>query len=198
MPAGTLLVVSGPSGSGKSTLCKRLLADPRVEFSVSATTRAPRAGEVDGRDYHFMDKARFRAEIERGAFIEWAEVHGNLYGTPRQPMERALAAGRVFLVEIDVQGGAQLKALGLPGSYVFVEAPDLDCLRTRLVRRGSDAPEVVERRMARAQEEMRARDRYDHVLVNDDLDRALAELRRIAGLAAGQPPREPERTGGAR
>ena len=158
-PAGTMLVVSGPSGSGKSTICKRLLADPRVEFSVSATTRAPRVGEVDGRDYHFMDKARFRAEIERGAFIEWAEVHGNLYGTPRAPMERALAAGRVFLVEIDVQGGAQLKALGLPGVYVFIAPPDLASLRTRLERRGTDTSEVIERRMAKAQEEMRARER---------------------------------------
>jgi guanylate kinase len=194
--AGTLLVVSGPSGSGKSTLCKRLLADPRVEFSVSATTRAPRAGEVDGRDYHFMDKARFRAEIERGAFIEWAEVHGNLYGTPREPMERALAAGRVFLVEIDVQGGAQLKALGLPGVYVFVAAPDLASLRKRLESRGTDAPDVVERRMARAQEEMRALGRYDHVIVNEDLERALVELRRVAGLGAGTPPAHA--SGGAR
>lgn len=180
---GTLLVVSGPSGSGKSTLCRRLLSDPRVEFSVSATTRAPRAGEVDGRDYHFMDKARFRAEIERGAFIEWAEVHGNLYGTPREPMERALDAGRTFLVEIDVQGGAQLKTLGLQGVYVFVAAPDLGALRTRLESRGTDAPDVVERRMARAQEEMRALDRYDHVIVNEDLESAFAELQRVAGLA---------------
>jgi len=179
---GTMLVVSGPSGSGKSTICKRLLSDPRVEFSVSATTRAPRAGEVDGRDYHFMDKARFRAEIERGAFIEWAEVHGNLYGTPRAPMERALAAGRVFLLEIDVQGGTQLKALGLPGVYVFVAPPDLASLRGRLERRGTDSTEVIERRMAKAQEEMRARERYDHVVVNVDLERTVAEVRRLAGL----------------
>ena len=177
-----MLVVSGPSGSGKSTICKRILADPRVEFSVSATTRAPRAGEVDGRDYHFMDKARFRAEIERGAFIEWAEVHGNLYGTPRGPMERALAAGKVFLLEIDVQGGAQLKALGLPGVYVFIAPPDMDSLRERLLHRGTDAPEVIERRLAKAQEEMRARERYDHVVVNEDLERTVAEVRRLAGL----------------
>jgi guanylate kinase len=183
---GTMLVVSGPSGCGKSTICRRLLADPRVEFSVSATTRAPRAGEVDGRDYHFLDKARFRAEIERGAFIEWAEVHGNLYGTPRAPMEQALAAGRVFLVEIDVQGGAQLKALGLPGVYVFIAPPDMHSLRARLERRGTDAPEVIERRMAKAQEEMRARERYDHVIVNEDLERAVAEVRRLAGLT-GEP-----------
>jgi guanylate kinase len=181
---GTMLVVSGPSGSGKSTICKRLLADPRVEFSVSATTRAPRAGEVDGRDYHFYDKARFRAAIERGAFIEWAEVHGNLYGTPREPMERALAAGKVFLLEVDVQGGAQLKTLGLPGVYVFIAPPDLGSLRARLEQRGTDAPEVIERRMAKAQEEMRARERYDHVVVNRDLEASVGEVRRLAGLRA--------------
>ncbi len=181
---GTMLVVSGPSGSGKSTICKRLLDDPRVEFSVSATTRAPRAGEVDGRDYHFLDKAHFRAEIERGAFIEWAEVHDNLYGTPRQPMERALAAGRVFLLEIDVQGGAQLKTLGLPGVYIFIAPPDLGSLRARLEQRGTDSPEVIERRLAKAQEEMRARERYDHVVVNEDLERTVVEVRRLAGLGA--------------
>ncbi len=184
LPRGTMLVVSGPSGSGKSTICKRLLNDPRVEFSVSATTRAPRPGEVDGRDYHFLDKAHFRTEIERGAFIEWAEVHGNLYGTPRAPMEEALAAGKVFLLEIDVQGGAQLKALGLPGVYVFIAPPDLPSLRARLVRRGTDTPEVVERRLAKAQEEMRARERYDHVVVNSDLERAVEDVRRVAGLGA--------------
>lgn len=181
---GTMLVVSGPSGSGKSTICKRLLGDPRVEFSVSATTRAPRAGEVEGREYHFLDKAGFRAEIERGAFIEWAEVHGNLYGTPRVPMERALEAGKVFLLEIDVQGGAQLKALGLPGVYVFIAPPDLPSLRARLEHRGTDTPEVVERRLAKAQEEMRARERYDHVVVNADLEQAVEEVRRVAGLDA--------------
>ena len=188
---GTMLVVSGPSGSGKSTICKRLMEDPRVEFSVSATTRAPRAGEVDGREYHFMDKARFKREIERGAFIEWAEVHGNLYGTPREPMEHALAAGRVFLLEIDVQGGAQLKALGLPGVYVFVAPPDMESLHERLVARGTDTAEVIERRMAKASEEMRARERYDHVIVNHDLERAVSEVRRVAGLDA--PAREARR-----
>lgn len=179
-----MLVVSGPSGSGKSTICKRLLTDGRVEFSISATTREPRAGEVDGRDYRFLDKAHFRAEIERGAFIEWAEVHGNLYGTPRGPMDRALEAGRVFLVEIDVQGGAQLKALGLPGLYVFISPPDMKSLRERLELRGTDASEVIERRMAKAQEEMRARERYDHVVVNKDLEEAVREVRLLAGLKA--------------
>ncbi len=182
---GRVLVVSGPSGCGKSTICRRLLEDPRVEFSVSVTTRAKRPGEVDGRDYVFVDKARFREHIEQGDFIEWAEVHGNLYGTLRAPMERATAAGKVFLLEVDVQGGAQLKALGIPGLYLFVAPPDMETLRARLVGRGTDAPESIERRLRKAQEELLAKDKYDRVVVNTDLERALAEVRRLAGLEPG-------------
>src|SRR5262245_45785522 len=110
-----MVVVSGPSGAGKSTICKELLRDPRIVFSVSATTRKQRAGEVDGKDYHFLDKDDFRARVARGEFIEWAEVFGNLYGTLRKPMQAALAAGRTYLLEIDVQGALQLKAIGEPG-----------------------------------------------------------------------------------
>lgn len=182
---GRMLVISGPSGCGKSTICRRLLEDRQVVFSISATTRAMREGEVDGRDYVFVDKARFRAHIEAGDFIEWAEVHGNLYGTLRQPMEEALAAGKVYLVEIDVQGGAQLNELEIPGLYIFVSPPDFETLRSRLVGRGTDAPDVIERRLQKAQEEMRAQERYDHVVVNEDLDEAIDEIRRIAGLQPG-------------
>ena len=180
--AGRTLVVSGPSGCGKSTICQRLLEDPMVEFSVSATTRPMRPGEVDGRDYVFVDKERFRGHIEQGDFIEWAEVHGNLYGTLRAPMEQAMAEGRVFLLEVDVQGGAQLKALGIPGIYVFIAPPSMEELRERLVGRGTDAPEVIERRLQKAHEELLAQDKYDHVVVNDELERALEEVRRLAGL----------------
>jgi guanylate kinase len=183
---GCMLVISGPSGCGKSSICRRLLEDERVEFSVSATTRRPRAGEVDGRDYHFMDKEHFRGQIEKGNFIEWAEVHDNLYGTLREPMDRALAEGRVYLVEIDVQGGAQLTALELPGVYVFIAPPDMEALRERLVGRGTDAPDVIERRLAKAHDEMRAQDKYDHVLVNSDLEFTAQEVRKLAGLG----PRE--------
>ena len=179
---GLMLVVSGPSGCGKSTICRRLLEDARVSFSVSATTRPKRAGEVDGRDYVFVDKERFRALIEEGAFIEWAEVHGNLYGTLRIELDRALAAHDVVLVEIDVQGGAQLKALDLPGTYVFIAPPDMETLERRLVGRGTDAPDVIERRLRKAREEMLAQDKYDRVIVNDDLERAVAAVRAIAGL----------------
>ena len=179
---GRMLLLSGPSGCGKSTICKRLLTDPRVVFSVSATTRAARPGEVDGREYTFLSKDAFRHKIERGEFIEWAEVYGNLYGTLRAPMEQALAEGKVFLVEIDVQGALQLKALDVPGIYVFVAPPDLETLRRRLLRRGTDAPEVVERRLQKAEDEYRERVKYDHVVVNDDLERAVAQVRAVAGL----------------
>jgi guanylate kinase len=179
---GRMLLISGPSGSGKSTICKRLLEDPRVVFSVSATTRAPRTGEVDGVHYHFVTPERFREMQREGAFIESAEVHGNLYGTLREPMERALAAGRVFLVEIDVQGALQLKALRVPGVYVFIDVPDIEELRRRLANRGTDTAEVVRRRIQKVEAERIERDKYDHVVVNRDLEQAIAEVRRIAGL----------------
>jgi guanylate kinase len=179
---GQMLVMSGPSGAGKSTLCRLLLEDPRVKFSVSATTRAPRPGEKDGRDYHFVTPEQFRQLIREGAFIEHAEVHGNLYGTLRKPMEEALDRGETFLLEIDVQGANQLQALGEPGLYVFVAPPDFETLRKRLVGRGTDKPEVIERRLKKAEDEYRERVKYDHVVVNDDLKRALRQIRSLAGL----------------
>jgi guanylate kinase len=182
-----MVVISGPSGSGKSTICKRLLEDPRVVFSVSATTRPKRAGEVDGRDYHFLSREEFRRRLEGGEFIEHAEVFGNLYGTLRAPMQAALARGETYLLEIDVQGALQLKALGEPGVYVFVAPPDFEELRRRLVRRGTEAPEVIERRLHKAEDEYRERVKYDHVVVNDDLDRAVARIRQIVGLDVAPP-----------
>jgi guanylate kinase len=179
---GKMLVISGPSGSGKSTICKRLLSDPRVVFSVSATTRTMRPGEVDGRDYHFLSTEDFRARIARGEFIEHAEVFGNMYGTLREPMRAALVKDEIYLLEIDVQGALQLKRLGEPGVYVFIAPPDFDELRRRLVKRNTETPEVLERRLEKAQYEYQERDKYDHVVVNDDLDRAVLEIRRIVGL----------------
>jgi guanylate kinase len=179
---GRMVVISGPSGSGKSTICKRLLQDPRVVFSVSATTRRKRAGEVDGREYHFLTREEFRERVEHGDFIEHAEVHGNLYGTLRAPIERVLAEGRVYLLEIDVQGALQLKELGVPGVYVFIAPPDFEELRRRLYARGTETPEALERRLHKAEDEYRERVRYDHVVVNDDLDRAVAQVRRLIGL----------------
>ena len=179
---GRMVVISGPSGSGKSTICKRLLQDPRVVFSVSATTRAKRPGEVDGRDYHFLTKEEFKRRVERGEFLEHAEVYGNMYGTLRAPMERVLAEGKIYLLEIDVQGANQLRALGEPGTYVFIAPPDFEELRRRLSSRGTETPEMLERRLHKAEDEWRERMKYDHVVVNDDLERAVGEIRKLIGL----------------
>ena len=179
---GTMLLISGPSGCGKSTICKRLLEDDDVVFSVSATTRTPRPGEVDGVHYHFLSPETFRQRISEGAFIEHAEVHGNMYGTLKAPMEEAIEAGKVYIVEIDVQGALQLKALQVEGVYVFVAPPDFEVLRQRLSGRGTETPEVLERRLKKAEDEYRERIKYDHIVVNDDLDRAVEEIRSIAGL----------------
>jgi guanylate kinase len=178
-----MIVISGPSGSGKTSICKRLLEDPRVEFSVSATTRKPRPGEVDGRDYHFVTPEWFRDQIRLGNFIEHAEVYGNMYGTLRGPVERALAAGKFYLLEIDVQGALQLKALGEPGVYIFIAPPDQEELRRRLMNRASDSPEVIERRLKKAEDEYRERVKYDHVIVNKDLEQSVRSVRAFAGLA---------------
>lgn len=182
---GRMVVISGPSGSGKSTICKKLLEDPRVVFSVSATTRKMRPGEADGRDYHFISIDEFRRRVQQGEFIEHAEVFGNMYGTLRAPMEAALAAGKLYLLEIDVQGALQLKTMGEPGVYVFIAPPDFEELRRRLATRGTEAPEVLERRLHKAEDEYRERVKYDHVVVNDVLERAVREVREKIGLETG-------------
>ncbi len=182
---GRLVVISGPSGCGKTTIIRRLLEDPRVEFSVSATTRPQRVGEEHGRDYWFLSKDEFKQKVRDGEFIEFAEVHGNMYGTLRGPMERAVAEGRIYLLEIDVQGASQLQALEVPGQYVFIAPPDFEELRRRLRGRGTESPEVLERRLKKAEDEYRERVKYDHVVVNDELERAVAEVRRLIGIEEG-------------
>jgi guanylate kinase len=174
-----MVVISGPSGCGKSTICKRLFEDPRYVFSVSATTRTIREGERDGLDYHFLTTQQFGEHIERGDFIEHAEVHGNLYGTLRAPIEKVLAEGKIYVLEIDVQGALQLKSLGVPGLYLFIAPPSFEELRRRLVDRKTETPEALERRLHKAEDEYRERFRYDEVVVNDDLDEAVAEVRRL-------------------
>ena len=179
---GSMLLISGASGAGKSTICERLLRDPRVVFSVSATTRKRRPGEVDGRDYIFLSPDEFKERVGRGEFIEHANVHGNMYGTLRAPMEEALAEGKIYLVEIDVQGALQLKSMNISGIYVFIAAPDPEALRARLEGRGTETVEDLERRLAKAADENREQNHYDHVVVNDVLEDAVEEVRRIAGL----------------
>lgn len=186
---GRMVVISGPSGSGKSTICNRLREDPHVVFSVSATTRPKRPGEVDGRDYHFLAREEFKHRVEGGDFLEHAEVFGNMYGTLRAPMEKVLAEGNVYLLEIDVQGANQLRALGEPGVYVFIAPPDFEELRRRLASRGTETPEMLERRLHKAEDEWRERVSYDHVVTNDDLDRAVGEVRRLIGLDPAVPHR---------
>jgi guanylate kinase len=184
-------MLSSPSGAGKSTLARRLIAkDPGMRFSVSATTREPRPGEVDGREYWFMSRPAFQAAAARGDMLEHAEVFGNLYGSPRAPIEAELAAGRDVLLDIDWQGGQQVRnsALGRDVVSVFILPPSLAELDRWLRERGQDAPEVIAGRMAKSQAEISHWAEYDYVLVNDDLDRAEADLTTI--LAAERLRRE--------
>lgn len=183
---GKMVVISGPSGAGKSTICRRLLEDSRVEFSISATTRARREDEVDGRDYYFLSMQEFTARVAEGAFIEHAHVHGNMYGTLREPIKKALDAGHIYLLEIDVQGALQMKAQNIPGKYIFIAPPNFEELRIRLKGRNTETPEVLERRLAKAEDEYRERVHYDHVVVNDDLEEAVAETRRLMELEPGE------------
>ena len=177
---GILVIVSSPSGAGKTTLTRRLLAEhaPRLEFSISHTTRPMRPGEVDGRDYHFVSTHEFQSMVERGEFAEHAYVHGNRYGTAMAPVESALAAGRDMIFDVDWQGGAALSARWPDDSLkIFILPPDLDTLANRLRQRATDAPEIIERRLQKAIEELEHYTEYQHLIVNDDLERAYAILR---------------------
>jgi guanylate kinase len=178
---GLLLVLSSPSGAGKTTLARGLLAaDGNIAMSVSVTTRKARPGEVDGRDYHFLDEARFRAMRDKGELLEWATVFGNSYGTPRAPVEQAIAAGRDVLFDIDWQGSQQL-AEKMPGDVVrvFVLPPSGAVLEARLRTRNQDPSEVVAQRMAEAANEISHWAEYDYVIVNADLARSLEGVRAI-------------------
>jgi guanylate kinase len=184
-PRGTLMIVSSPSGAGKTTLTRRLLeahaGPPReLAFSVSYTTRPQRPGEVEGRDYHFVSPAEFERMITRGEFAEHAFVHGNRYGTAQAPVEAALTEGKDVIFDVDWQGGAALAARWPDDSLkVFILPPDLDVLARRLRTRATDAPEVIERRLRKAIEELGHFEEYQHLIVNDELDRAYAVLRAV-------------------
>ncbi len=175
---GLLLVISSPSGAGKTSLSRRLIADyPELSLSVSCTTRSPRPGEQDGREYHFVTPDEFDEMVRDQAFLEYAYVHEHRYGTPRGPVEQALADGQDVLFDIDWQGAMSIAA-GLPGDVVrvFILPPSMAELRRRLHTRAQDAEDVIERRLGRAAGEIRMWAEYDYVLVNQDIDAAYAAL----------------------
>ena len=190
---GVCLVVSAPSGAGKSSTLRGLLAvEPELRLSVSATTRAPRPGEREGVEYFFTDRGGFDAMVERGEMLEWATVFGRSYGSPRAPVEAALAAGRDVAFDIDWQGHRQLRA-AMPGDVVgvFVLPPSLAALRERLVARGADSAEEIGRRMAAARDELSHWGEFDHVVVNTRLEQAIDDVRCVLRGARTVRGRQP-------
>jgi len=176
-PSGFILVVTGPSGAGKGTLVARLLEQrPECVFSVSATTRPRRSTEDHGREYIFLSHEEFLARVEQGFFLEWANVHGKLYGTPAGPVDEQVRAGHVVVLDVDVQGGASVRRARPQAVSVFVYPPSLESLRARLESRGTDRPEVIEERIRNAPGELAQAVHYDYIIMNDDLERATAAL----------------------
>lgn len=189
---GQAYIICAPSGTGKSTLIKRLLSDlPGFAFSVSCTTRAPRAGEVNGRDYHFVTRAEFERMRGLGHFAEWAEVHGNFYGTPLAEARTILESGRDIIFDIDVQGALQLKQTIPDGCFIFLLPPSRQALVERLSRRASDGPEVIARRLANARNEICQAPKFQYLIVNADLEQAYAQLRAVVVAQKLAPERNP-------
>jgi guanylate kinase len=174
---GFLLVLSGPSGAGKGTLVDRLMAArPECVFSVSATTRPMRSSETNGVQYEFMGRDEFLRRRDAGEFLEWAEVHGHLYATPAKPVDEGVRAGRVVVLDVDVQGGASVRAARPEAVSVFIHPPSIDALRQRLLGRRTDAPEVIETRLGNAPGELAQWTEYQYLVVNDDLEQAASRL----------------------
>ena len=195
---GLLIILSSPSGAGKSTLAKRLMAwDPTLRFSVSATTRAPRPGEEDGREYYFRSRAAFEKMVAEGEMLEHAEVFGNFYGSPKGPVQAAMEEGRDTLFDIDWQGGQQIRnsVLGKDVVSIFVLPPSIAELERRLRSRAQDSDEVIAGRMAKSEAEISHWAEYDYVLVNDDLDRTEADLKTILTAERMRRDRQPDLSG---
>jgi guanylate kinase len=193
MTTGVLFVVSAPSGAGKTSLLRALIpTDDRLRLSVSHTTRPPRPGEQDGVHYHFVERARFEAMVGEDAFLEHAQVFDNLYGTAERSVRDQLAAGQDVVLEIDWQGARQVRARFPEAVTVFIAPPSVAALRERLSGRGQDGPEVIERRMRDARSELSHYGEYDYLVVNDDFEQALADLRAIVGAERLRLPRQAE------
>lgn len=182
--SGLLFVVAAPSGAGKTTLVRELLArDEHVRLSVSYTTRQPRPGEMEGREYHFVNIEKFEAMRNHGDFVEWAKVHDNLYGTSRAWLNEQLASGQDVLLEIDWQGAQQLRAIFSSVVGIFVLPPSLEILETRLRGRQSDSAEVIQKRLDAALSEMRHVNEFDYVIINNDLQTAYADIAAVVRAA---------------
>lgn len=181
---GNLFIVAAPSGAGKTTLVRLLLEnDPQIGVSISHTTRLPRPGEEDGREYHFIDVPAFLEKIARNEFLEWAEVHGNYYGTSKRWIETEMASDRDVLLEIDWQGAQQVRKVFPQAIGIFVLPPSMAILQARLSGRGTDPAEVIARRIAAARDEMRHVDEFDYVIINDGLQQAAGDLQAIVRAA---------------
>ena len=177
--SGILFIVSAASGTGKTSLVKALCeSEPEIVLSISHTTRPPRPGEVDGQHYYFVDRPRFENMLKADAFLESAEIYGNLYGTSREGVNLEFERGLDVLLEIDWQGAQQVRRL-IPAVGIFILPPSLDALKTRLTNRGQDSEEVIARRMAKAEEEIVHAVEYDYVIINDDFDRAALDFRSV-------------------
>ena len=177
---GNLFIVAAPSGAGKTTLVRLLLEnDSQIGVSISHTTRQPRQGEENGREYHFVDVPAFLSMVDRGEFLEWAEVHGNYYGTSKQWIASEMTSGRDVLLEIDWQGAQQVSKVFPEAIGIFVLPPSMPVLEARLSGRGTDSADVIARRIAAARDEMRHVDEFDYVIINDDLQQALRDLESV-------------------
>lgn len=177
---GVLIVVSGPSGAGKGTICQALLEKhPEIHLSVSATTREPRKGEVHGVNYYFLTKEEFKSRIDKGDFLEWAEVYGNYYGTPKSNVEEILNEGRNVILEIDIQGALKVKENCEDGVFIFILPPSMEELKQRIINRGSETPESLMRRFTSAYKEINYISRYNYGVINDTVPEAVARIENI-------------------
>ncbi|MEE0742096.1 MAG: guanylate kinase [Emergencia sp.] len=177
--AGKLFIISGPSGAGKGTICQRIIQEMKVELSVSMTTRKPRTGEVDGINYYFTTKEAFQQEIQAGGFLEYAEVYGNFYGTPRDKVIERLESGTDVVLEIDIQGALSVKNAYPNGIFIFILPPSMSELRKRITGRGTETEEAINLRLSQTLKEVSYIDKYDYCVVNGELEEAVARVKAI-------------------